>query len=116
MLMDIVAEWSLWGKPVPSSIPRSPYELTNSLPTDLVTALQGVRRCGKSTFMYQMIEHYGLDHSKCFFINFEDPRLSSSLNTENFFKSSRILCFWPLFSSDFKAAKQVKKLHQNDTF
>lgn len=82
MLMDIVAEWSLWGKPVPSSIPRSPYGLPNSLPTDLVTAIQGVRRCGKSTFMYQMIERFRLDQSKCFFINFEDPRLSSSLNTE----------------------------------
>jgi predicted AAA+ superfamily ATPase len=79
-LNDVVGEWSLWGKEIPKSIPRSPYGLPKSLPTDLVTAIQGVRRCGKSTFMYQMVERFGLDHSRCFFINFEDPRLSSSLN------------------------------------
>lgn len=79
-LLDVLSEWSLWGQSLPKTIPRWPHGLPKNLPTDLVIVIQGVRRCGKSTFMYQMIERFGLDHSRCFFINFEDPRLSSSLD------------------------------------
>jgi uncharacterized protein len=72
----------MWGLPLPPTIPRAPRGLPTKLSTDLVTVIQGVRRCGKSTFMYQMIDQFKLDHSQCFFVNFEDPRLSSSLNVK----------------------------------
>ncbi len=80
-VMVVLSEWSMWGQKLPNTIPRAPRGLPSILPADLVTVIQGVRRCGKSTFMYQMIDRFHLDHDRCFFINFEDPRLSSSLDT-----------------------------------
>jgi len=44
--------------------------------------IQGVRRCGKSTLMRQLIARYRLDPMRCAFINFEDPRLASNLDFE----------------------------------
>jgi len=49
------------------------------LKTDLVVAIQGVRRSGKSTFLNQLAQKNGVLKS-AFFINFEDPRLSDQLN------------------------------------
>jgi predicted AAA+ superfamily ATPase len=77
---QILVDWSFWDKPVPPSIPRS--ALTPSLPLkpDLVLAIQGVRRCGKSTLLTQIMRGQGLDPMRCYFLNFEDPRLSQDLN------------------------------------
>ncbi len=46
---------------------------------DLVVAIQGVRRCGKSTLLRQIAHEQGI-LEKAFFINFEDPRLSDILD------------------------------------
>ncbi len=55
-------------------------DLNIPLPTpDLVTIIQGVRRCGKSTYMYHLPELWSLSWDTCTFINFEDPRLVSQL-------------------------------------
>lgn len=51
------------------------------LTSDLVLAVQGVRRCGKSTLLRQIAEKEGV-RDRSIFINFEDPRLSSNLNHE----------------------------------
>ncbi len=42
--------------------------------------IQGARRCGKSTLLRQLIGRYQLEPSHCAFVNFEDPRLSNSLD------------------------------------
>ncbi|MFH0945237.1 MAG: ATP-binding protein [Planctomycetota bacterium] len=47
---------------------------------DLTLVIQGVRRCGKSTLLGQLIAHYHLDRQRCLFVNFEDPRLASALD------------------------------------
>lgn len=49
------------------------------LERDLVLAIQGVRRCGKSTLMRQIATEQKIEEQS-FFINLEDPRLSGFLN------------------------------------
>ena len=46
----------------------------------LALVVQGVRRCGKSTLLTQMLERYRLNPRHCAFLNFEDPRLGQKLD------------------------------------
>lgn len=75
----IAAHRSYWDVQPPKTVPRK-----LSLPTELrpgvALILQGVRRCGKSTLMTQLMDRYGLDRRHCLFVNFEDPRLAGSLD------------------------------------
>ena len=80
-LLEIAETWSFWDRPPPRSIPRT-VELPASLSNRTVLVIQGVRRCGKSTLLAQLIERYGLDREHCLFVNFEDPRLAGSLGYE----------------------------------
>ena len=80
-LLDIAATWSFWDAAPPPSIPRT-IELPRSLTGRATLVLQGVRRCGKSTLLAQMIGRYGLHRRDCLFINFEDPRLAGDLHFE----------------------------------
>ncbi len=73
--------WNGWwyGESVPDSISRTEY-LDNLIPLlDMreIVVLMGVRRSGKSTLLYQMIEHLlktGSAHNICY-INFDDNAL-----------------------------------------
>ncbi len=79
-LESILDEWNFWGK---SPLPSIPRRILSSLPRlvpDLVLVVQGVRRCGKSTLLVQLMTQLALDPYDCTFVNFEDPRLSSELN------------------------------------
>ncbi len=76
-LNAILREWS------PATASKSIYRnvrLPAKLHPDLVLAIQGVRRCGKSTLLSQLPLHYGLDPQNCYYCNFEDPRLSDVLD------------------------------------
>jgi uncharacterized protein len=81
MLLGVLRDWSYWGSPHPPSIRRDALTQIGDWPPDLVWVIQGVRRCGKSTLLAQLISHFQLDAARCFFINFEDPRLSQGLNS-----------------------------------
>ena len=78
-LLKIGRDWSYWDGAVPASIPRH-VELPDELRPDLALVIQGVRRCGKSTLLGQLMTRYGLDPSRCLFVNFEDPRLANALD------------------------------------
>ncbi len=78
-LLAIAADWSHWDQPPPATVPRT-VSLPVELRPDLALVVQGVRRCGKSTLLGQLIEHYELDRQRCLFLNFEDPRLASTLD------------------------------------
>ena len=80
-LLDIAATWSFWDQPPPQTIPRS-VRLPKLLSNRIALVIQGVRRCGKSTLMAQLIGRYGLEPRDCLFVNFEDPRLAGSLTFE----------------------------------
>ena len=80
-IIDILSEWSFWESDLPSSLTRQ-VELPDSLSTDLVLLIQGVRRCGKSTLLMQLPQRYQLPLKQCYYCNFEDPRLMSDLSHE----------------------------------
>jgi hypothetical protein len=74
-VLEIAGTWSFWDRPVPASVPRD-VDLPDALRDSLCLAIQGVRRCGKSTLLQQLIGRYRLDPARCAFLNLEDPRLS----------------------------------------
>lgn len=80
-LEAILRGWSFWDRPLPETVPRE-VDWPNKLVNDLVLVVQGVRRCGKSTLLTQVVGQYQLDKKDCFFVNFEDPRLVSNLDHE----------------------------------
>jgi len=80
-LLEIAATWSFWDRPPPESIERH-VELPEALSRRRALVVQGVRRCGKSTLLAQLIDRYRLDRRDCLFINFEDPRLAGRLGFE----------------------------------
>ncbi len=77
--IEVAGAWSFWDRPVPSSIPRR-VELPAQLRESLGLVIQGVRRCGKSTLLQQLIGRYDLDPRHCAFLNFEDPKLSQQMS------------------------------------
>lgn len=78
-VLDIARTWSFWDRPIPPSVPRS-VDLPSALAPSRCLVVQGVRRCGKSTLLQQMVRHYELDPRRCVFLNCEDPRLSNVLS------------------------------------
>lgn len=79
-LWEILEYWSYWKVAPPPSVTRG---LTLPPPdAELVLAIQGVRRCGKSTLLAQLMERWDIPRDRCLFVNFEDPRLSPYLSPE----------------------------------
>ena len=79
LLMEVAADWSYWGKAPSATVTRT-VNLPRELRPDLALAIQGVRRCGKSTLLSQLMRRYKLPRRQCMFVNFEDPRLLPSLD------------------------------------
>lgn len=80
-LTEILTSWSFWDSPPPPGLTRQ-IVLPKQLCDDLALIIQGVRRCGKSTLLSQLPEHYNIPLEQCYFCNFEDPRLLDDLNHE----------------------------------
>ena len=78
-LLGIARDWSFWDAPPAKSVQRD-VALPSELRPDTALVVQGVRRCGKSTLLEQLMGRYGLDRAMCLFINFEDPRLATALD------------------------------------
>lgn len=53
-LMEVAGEWSHWRSVPPATAART-VALPSELRSDLALAIQGVRRCGKSTLMTQLM-------------------------------------------------------------
>jgi len=77
-ILAIADTWSYWDRAIPGSVPRS-LALPERLHPSLALVVQGVRRCGKSTLLRQLVGRYALDPTRCAFLNCEDPRLSAHL-------------------------------------
>ncbi len=80
-LMTIAADWSFWDRPIPSSVLRE-VDLPRQLSDRVCLVVQGVRRCGKSVLLQQLMSRYELNPANVAFLNFEDPRLGMSLTHE----------------------------------
>ncbi len=79
LLLEVAESWSYWDSAPAATIPRT-LPLPHELRSDLALIVQGVRRCGKSTLLSQLLRRYSLDRQRALFINFEDPRLSAALD------------------------------------
>lgn len=87
-LLQVAADWSFWERPPTTSVRRA-VGLPKSLSNRTALVIQGVRRCGKSTLLTQLIDRYRLDRRDCLFVNFEDPRLAGSLGHETLDRLTR---------------------------
>ena len=81
IIQKALSFWNGWwyGENIPDSIPRTEYQdnLIPLLDMREIVVLMGIRRSGKSTLLYQMIEHLlktGSAHNICY-INFDDNAL-----------------------------------------
>jgi hypothetical protein len=79
VLDQVLSDWSYWDKPPPPSVERRALSSITDWTGDLVWVIRGVRRCGKSTLLAQLMRRFSLEPARCFFVNFEDPRLSREL-------------------------------------
>jgi hypothetical protein len=77
-LLSIADQWSYWDRAPAASVTRN-VRLPAALQPGVALVVQGVRRCGKSTLLTQLIQRYRLARRRCLFLNFEDPRLAASL-------------------------------------
>lgn len=80
-LIEILQSWSFWDGKLPKYIKRE-IVLPDTLSNKIILNIQGVRRCGKSTLLLQILRHFKLNPKRCAFVNFEDPRLTQNLSFE----------------------------------
>lgn len=80
-----LAEWNPWWenkariKELAGKMRQSYALLEKSVSIKEITIITGVRRSGKSTIMYQMIQnllHQGIEPKQILFVNFEDKKLA----------------------------------------
>jgi uncharacterized protein len=79
-LQYILDDWSDWSRQPADMVPRILVENCVLTP-EVVTVIQGVRRCGKSTLLRQLMTANRIPEDRSVFINFEDPRLVNDLDS-----------------------------------
>lgn len=77
-LQAIMADWGTWSDRSTRAVPRALVKDCTLTP-QVVTVIQGVRRCGKSTLLRQLMAANHISEEQAVFINFEDPRLANDL-------------------------------------
>ena len=86
-MLDALTRWNRWGNAALSGGYRRDVT-TNIEPflnTKEVVALVGLRRAGKTTVLYQvmdMLEAQGVPQEACFHMNFEEPALGAQLGVD----------------------------------
>jgi len=78
-LLKILESWSFWKKTPKKSVPRNAATACVLYP-DVVNVITGVRRCGKSTLLQQLMKSNSIHPDNAIFVNFEDPRLTQYLD------------------------------------
>jgi len=78
---DIKKIWALQRETVSKAETGVPREVLTdfSVPAKYALMLTGIRRCGKSTLLYQLI---GKKYTKAFYLNFDDNRLYGFDNSD----------------------------------
>ena len=84
-MLSIINQWNRWGSAKLS--PGYPREIVNTilpfLDTSEIVALVGLRRAGKSTILYQLmdqLEKQGVPASAMLHMNFEEPSIAPQLS------------------------------------
>lgn len=81
-ILKLLYKWNVWDKKDErAGIDRTILnEILKYLPDQKIIALKGIRRSGKSTLFFQIIQHLittGTDPKRTLYINFEDPFFAS---------------------------------------
>jgi len=96
-MIDILKEWNPWWerkeliKDLEGQDRPAYKELLDSVNIREITIITGIRRAGKSTLMYQIVDNLlkkGVDPKQILFVNLEDKKLSS-IDLENIYKEYR---------------------------
>lgn len=86
--IDVLKNWNLWGgvNLAQATVPRlSLTEISRFLPDRQILALIGIRRAGKSTLMFQLMQELvnrGTDEKNLLYINFEEPLFTQYLSLD----------------------------------
>lgn len=83
-MLDVLRNWNRWGEnPLPSGVVREvTSHVVQLLDIPEVLTLVGMRRAGKSTVMFQLMDHLeaqGLPQHAMLHVNFEDPGFSNHM-------------------------------------
>ncbi|MBF0449427.1 MAG: ATP-binding protein [Candidatus Magnetomorum sp.] len=84
-IIETLSDWNFWNHEHPDTYPRKKYEqhvLEKGLSGEIVI-LKGVRRCGKSTILINLIKELirkGTHPKNILFVNLEDPRFINDLS------------------------------------
>jgi hypothetical protein len=75
ILKEIILEQQDTLKKIDKGIERERlHEIQAHVKSSHIIIITGIRRCGKSTLLHQIIEKY-YDNNACYYFNFEDERL-----------------------------------------
>ncbi|MBU2461298.1 ATP-binding protein [bacterium] len=86
-IIETLLLWNFWEKDIDVGIRREDYltRIKRYLDTDEIVTLTGVRRCGKSTLLLQVIAQLiknKVNRTNTLYVNFEDPRFYNFLNID----------------------------------
>ncbi len=84
-VLEVLERWNRWGRAeLASGIKRDiTPAVIRTIDAEELVVLMGPRRCGKSTILYQVMDHLenaGVSPKAILHVNFEDPALSINLN------------------------------------
>ena len=76
-IIEILKIWNPWGNTINTGKTRSDYlkKLLNSMDMKHILILKGIRRCGKTTILKQLMMHMikeGIDENQFLYVNFDD--------------------------------------------
>jgi predicted AAA+ superfamily ATPase len=86
-ILETLSEWNFWNRALPETFARETYEsdALQKSSTGEIVIVKGVRRCGKSTILINLIKRLikdGVDPKEVLFVNLEDPKFINDLNTD----------------------------------
>lgn len=87
-IIDVLKNWNIWGgvNLARDTVPRlSLPEISHFIPDRQILAMIGIRRAGKSTLMFQLMEELvnrGTDEKDLLYVNFEEPLFTQYLSLD----------------------------------
>ena len=86
-MLNLISQWNRWGATtLPSGQKRDILsEISGFLDTPEIIVLVGLRRAGKTTVLYQLmdqLEQQGIPQEAMLHMNFEEPAIAPNLNLE----------------------------------
>ncbi len=86
-ILETLSEWNFWDRALPETFERVMYEsdALKKSSTGEIVIVKGVRRCGKSTILINLIKRLikgGVAPKDILFVNLEDPKFINDLNTD----------------------------------